>query len=181
MANENKDVIRVQDTEVNLSSLLRAGMIGFASDSDKMAYKRLDNSTMKYWSDDSKQCLLAGTQTITGAKNFSGTIATSSRLDVEKAMVMGGRSDIGAGYVDASTARASATDIINLNRIIVEPSGLSNDYYALTNKVDGQVIFVWNESDTYDAYLDDDETGGIYLTSYAGDFFVWDETLDKWV
>jgi len=71
--NTNIDVIRVQATEAALSSTLRAGMLGFASDTDRMGYKRLDNSVMKYWSEDTKQCLLAGNQTITGNKTYSGT------------------------------------------------------------------------------------------------------------
>jgi len=78
MPNENKDVIRVQGLEADLPSTLRAGMIGFASDTDRMAYKRLDNSVSKYWSDDTKQALLAVAQTFTKQNTFTGGVNVNS-------------------------------------------------------------------------------------------------------
>ena len=89
MANENIDVIRVQGLEADLlGSTLRDGQLGFASDTDRMIYRRLDDSVKKGWSDDSKQCLLAGNQTLTGVKsfaaqtNFSALAYSQARLAV---------------------------------------------------------------------------------------------------
>ena len=45
MANENKDVIRVEDTEANLPTTLRAGQLGFSSDTKKMLYLESDGVT----------------------------------------------------------------------------------------------------------------------------------------
>ena len=71
MTNINADVIRVWDTESNLPIILRAGMLGATTDTDKLVAKRLSDSSIYKWSDDTKQLLLAGAQTVTGVKTFS--------------------------------------------------------------------------------------------------------------
>ena len=70
MAVENKDVIRVFDTPANLAANLKNKMFGFDSTGIRFAAKDA-SGTMRYVSHDSLQCLLAGTQTITGIKTFS--------------------------------------------------------------------------------------------------------------
>lgn len=87
MTNQNIDDIRVFDTEANLiaGARIRPGMLSFATDTHRMIRKKLSDSTFTYWSDDSKQVLLDGAQTIIGNKTSSGTwnftgIATFSEI-----------------------------------------------------------------------------------------------------
>ena len=80
MANENKDVIRVAALEAAMAATLRSGMLGLASDTNRLISKKLSDASIRYWSDDTKQMLLAGTQTVTGAKTFTSAATFSSGL-----------------------------------------------------------------------------------------------------
>lgn len=71
MADELKDLIRISDTKANFTgSRIRNQMISMTSDTDQLVF-RLASGVYKFISDDTQQVLIAGAQTITGAKTFS--------------------------------------------------------------------------------------------------------------
>lgn len=78
MGTENKDVLLVHDTPANLSSNLKPGMKGYDTTNNRWALKRLADSTMMYWSNDTQQCLLSNNQTVAGVKTFSSFPITPS-------------------------------------------------------------------------------------------------------
>jgi len=49
MANENKDIIRVEDTEANLPTTLIAGQLGFTTDTNKMGHLMLNGIDMQWF------------------------------------------------------------------------------------------------------------------------------------
>ena len=49
MANENKDIIRVEDTEANLPTTLISGQLGFTTDTNKLGHLMLDGVTMQWF------------------------------------------------------------------------------------------------------------------------------------
>jgi len=85
----------------------------------------------------------------------------------------------GNGYVDASTARSNEIDITNTGMVTVSSSGASNDYFAISNKTDGQMIMFVNLSAT-GSYIDNDETGGIYIGPNSTIYARWDTSDDTW-
>lgn len=95
------------------------------------------------------------------------------------ATVFSGRADFGSGFIDASTARASADSIANKNVVIINPANSSEDYFALSDKVDGQGVYFYNEGG-FAATIDADETGNVYLNPGMSKFSVWDAALDRW-
>ncbi len=52
MANEEKDVIRIETTEATLQATLISGQLGFATDTNKMGRLQKDGITMDWWSSD---------------------------------------------------------------------------------------------------------------------------------
>jgi hypothetical protein len=170
MTNENKDVIRVQVNEALLSSTLRAGMLGFATDTNRMAYKRLSDSGMKYWSDDSLQMLLAGAQTVTGNKTYSGTsqfnnsVTVNASFNSQKTALFTGNVDLGAGFANLAAARAAQDDLTNINRVQLKDTASSDNHFSFSNLIDGQVIFASNYSGCSIAYIDSDPTNQVSST-----------------
>ena len=77
MADENKDVIRVWVNEANLATTLKSGMFGAAEDTFRFSAKRESDGAIRYWSDDTKQVLLAGAQTITDVKTHNANLEIS--------------------------------------------------------------------------------------------------------
>jgi hypothetical protein len=150
MANENKDVIRVFELEADLTSVLRAGMLGFATDTHRMARKKLSDSSMAYWSDDTKQMLLAGAQTITGNKTYSGTniyngvVTFNETANFHNEIILhsDGRADFGAGFSNLTNARASQDSVANINRIVIADTASSDNYYSFSDLTDGQVLYL---------------------------------------
>jgi hypothetical protein len=89
MADEEKDVIRVQDIEANLLvGVLRNGMIAEAADTGRLIYARLDTGARLGYSDDTRQVLIDDTKTITAAKTFSAGVSMTSTLNVTGVAVL---------------------------------------------------------------------------------------------
>lgn len=86
MANENKDIIRVHTTAALMSSTLIAGQWGMTTDTNQLSSKKLSDSSMRFFSDDSKQMLLASAQTVTGSKTFSATSIFNAAVTVNAAL-----------------------------------------------------------------------------------------------
>ena len=86
MANENKDIIRVEATEANLQSTLIAGQLGFTTDSYKMGHLMKDGVTMKWWSPDSSDWFYVdgsnniGVYTTTPAAKFDIHTSNNDKL-----------------------------------------------------------------------------------------------------
>jgi len=76
MVAENKDLIRVEDTEANLNTNLKDQMMAYAT-TDKFAYKN-SSSVMKYVSNDSLQALLAKANIFTALNTFQQNIIISA-------------------------------------------------------------------------------------------------------
>lgn len=72
---DQKDVLRVHDTPANLSANLKEEMFGWDTTNNRLGVK-LAGGSMKFTSDDTQQVLIAGTQSITGAKTFDQNIKT---------------------------------------------------------------------------------------------------------
>lgn len=73
MTNQNIDVIRAFHPEATIGGILKNGMFGATSDTDRFVMKKLSDGTVRFISDDSKQVLLAGVQTITDVKIFDAS------------------------------------------------------------------------------------------------------------
>lgn len=199
MVNENKDIIRVQATEAQLlGTKLRAGMIGFATDTDRMIYRRLDNSVKKGWSDDSKQCLLAGSQTITGKKVFTGGVDTESVLYTEDRFRIGHRSEIVQSEIDTITDGVTNLDPSSTTGILItklDSTPADNTVGILAGSVPGQILTI-TCSDASGIQIDDtvSSSAEIWLSSTGTLLnldpdesvkFIWQETFsganDHWV
>ncbi len=119
--------------------------------------------------------------TITHVHNVGISLAGDMSITGGLAVQGGGVLAAGTGSVNYETAFGSSPTAIDGRHVItVDPGGTSNDYYAFTDKVDGQWIIVENISATITAFIDNGETRGIYLQ--PGEIFtgVWDVTTDKW-
>jgi len=80
MANELKDIYRVFDTPANLAANLKEKMFGYDTTGQRFG-ANVPSTGMKYVSEDTLQCLLAGTQTISGLKTFQQhIIMTAAKL-----------------------------------------------------------------------------------------------------
>lgn len=195
--NENIDVIRVQGLAADLPTTLRKGMIGFASDDDRMAYRRLDTGAMKYWSDDSKQCLLAGSQTVTGSKTFSAQQNFEGRIYSEDRITMLGQWDFQSSEVSSITDGVTNLDPAVSPHILITnsqslPASATVGISAGTTF--GQILIV-TCSDRSGLEFDDSVSGSAelffssseqYLTLDPGETaaFMWQEGItgnDRWV
>jgi len=189
MANDNIDIIRVQVLESAIVAALRTGQLGFTTDGNRLSYKRLSDSVMKYWSDDSKQCLLASNQTLTGNKTYTGNttfnngVSVNATLAAQKMLSMTARVDLGLGSADLATARAAQDSMLDNLRVEVEPtvSGV-NDYYSFSALSDGQLLWVFNSTGCVPAKIDANPTGGVGTRVYsvaAGEqsIFIYDSDL----
>lgn len=97
------------------------------------------------------------------------------------AFVMTGRLVVGVG--GAASGTAVNVDVTGVSMLLVAPnSGTNEDFYALTNKVDGQVIFFYNtESGGSPAQIDMDTTNGVRVGDNSSQICRWDATLNRWV
>ena len=86
MTTRNEDVLRVNDTEANLTTNLKSRMLAYATDTGKFAAKV--GGIMKYVSNDALQALLAGTQTFTGAKSFDLPIGATGGIVIGKETIL---------------------------------------------------------------------------------------------
>jgi hypothetical protein len=77
MANDFKDLIRYFDTPAALAANLKEKQKGYDNVNDRISLK-LPGGALKHWSDDTKQVLIEGTQTINGSKTFLLNILMSS-------------------------------------------------------------------------------------------------------
>lgn len=186
MGNENKDVIRLFDTEANLisGSTMRPGMLSHATDTNRIVRKRLSDSAFHYWSDDSKQMLLAGAQTVTGNKTYSGTSAFSGAatfsnlLTANNELILGARLDLGAG---GSGGSPSSDDVSGYSLIILAPTTLNvDDNYVFTDLSDGQILFVFNNNSSLGAVIQD----GLFtitVPTYEMVIMIWDDTISRFL
>jgi len=122
------------------------------------------------------------------------TTATSNQmleLDDGDLTVTGGlsaKSIAGSGSVTGSGGGASVgagenIDVHDKTFIDITPAGSGQRYYNLTNKIDGQVIFI-NNGGANSCTIDGNETGAIYLNIGTPDRQVvarWDAALDRWI
>jgi len=115
--------------------------------------------------------LTAGAITLTGALTCDGAIICYST----------GRLDVGAGYVDASTADGSPDSVVGKTRVIIEPGSDSTDWYNFTG-TDGQIIMVINEDSTYTGFLSNVISGSANYSMHPGfaGFMIYDSTLSGW-
>jgi hypothetical protein len=120
----------------------------------------------------------ADTASFDGLSNyqFDGNLVAAGGLSVQGASVLAA----GDGYVDAATARSSAISVTGRHIITITPSGTSNDYFAIGNKVDGQMVVIQNLSASINAYVDADETNSMYIPPLETFVGFWDVTTDSW-
>ena len=118
--------------------------------------------------------------TNTAEKIIIGNSTQKQLLQNEGALALPSQTTIGDGYIDAATARATPTSLKGKFFLTIEPSGTSNDYFALSDKVDGQLIFIVNLSATINAYVDNDEVVGIYCEPASTKLAYWNATAFTW-
>jgi len=121
---------------------------------------------------------------VNGVANFYRDVIFYSDLTVNKttstkALCLTQKETGGDGYIDAATARSNEIDISDTGMVTINPSGVNNNYFAISNKIDGQMIMFVNLSGT-EGYIDNDETGGIYLVSNNTVYARWDAADDTW-
>lgn len=139
MAIELKDLQRYFPLEANANTL-RAGMFGAASDTKRFIVRNLADSSLRYWSDDSKQLLLDSPQTVLAAKTFTvgplindvlttNSIAFSSELSQPD----NGGANEGAG---------GAVTLDKEGTVLFDPSAANVSFYnlAVSAKVGRQVV-----------------------------------------
>ena len=95
------------------------------------------------WSKDTLQCLLAGNQTLTGNKNFSGALAAQGAFILQAPTAMG------AGAPNFGSAEASPTDVTSISYLTADPAPLQSQY-AIDNAVDNQFFIIQHLSTTTD-------------------------------
>lgn len=187
MANENIDVIMKFGPEAVVAAALRAGMKGVATDTNRFIIKKLSDSSIRYWSDDSLQCLLAGTQTITGNKTSIGTWALNGIT------TFGAKAKFAAAIVDVPTALSSIIDGVTVlscassSHIKVTKNSATpadNTVGMGAGSEDGQVIIISCSdqsgieidpavSGSSDIYFIDGSTSSLYIAPRENAVFLW--------
>jgi len=66
MANENKDILRIETTKLAMPSALRNNQTGYCSDTFEIAHK-FNDGTMKYYTTDDVTVILASQATYSNA------------------------------------------------------------------------------------------------------------------
>lgn len=149
MGNENKDVIRVFKLEAAIAAGIRAGMLAFATDTHRLARKKLSDSSMAYWSDDTLQMLLAGAQTVTGNKtysgtsNFTGVVTMSELLKVSNEIALM-KKEVTSITDGVTVIDPNDTAHIYLNNGQTAPAGQTAGLAAGNN--DGQLLLITGDS-----------------------------------
>jgi len=108
-----------------------------------------------------------------GNVDLGGDLIVSGSLSCQ-----GGLLDLGTG---GSSGSPSSDSIAGKTIIKVTPTTPGTDnYYNLTNKTDGQIIYIRNTSGTCAAYIDNGATTNIYLFPLEAKIAIWDQTTDSW-
>ena len=191
--NENADVIRLYDTEANLiaGSKMRPGMIAMATDTNRIVRKRLSDSAFHYWSDDTKQLLLAGAQTVTGNKTWSGTNTYNGVITVNELATLSNELVFTPKEISVITDGVTNLDTSNTCHIKItkDDSTPTSQTCGLTaGTTYGQILLV-ETSDRSGIEIDDSVSGSAFiilegfnklaLLTTENALFVWTEKIDS--
>ncbi len=107
MANVFQDVIRFFDSEAAIIAKMKNGMFGATDDTNKIVVKKKSDGTGRFWSDDSKQALLAVANTFTAANTFNALTTFNGSLNVSDILIVD-------NITDAFRVREGSNEYINI-------------------------------------------------------------------
>lgn len=186
MSDQEKDVIRVADAEASIGTTLRPGMLGVTSDTNKIASKKLSDSSMRFHSDDSKQVLIEGAQNVNGPKTFKAETIFDDRIEIKKQTVY--FPTIITSIVDDTLIDISLTSVTLLN--MVGTPAINHTAGLTAGAFDNQVCEIWCDSQSAveidgavasSAVIVISGFSKVQLAQYQSARFRWTAGLSEWV